>query len=486
MNFIDKAIAVLSPKAGLSRQKHRIAFEMLRKYDAAAKGRRTDGWFATGSSANAELVGTLGFLRNRSRELVRNNSYARRAVSVIARNVIGTGIRPKSELKGTAAIQLMEVWNGWANDKDKCDFDGLRTFYGLQRLIEHTICESGGVIVRRRYVNDPIYPLRLQVLEPDFIDLLREVAYNQDGSYILQGVQFDKTGKRMGYWMYDNHPGDIFGHTLNSKFVPIDEVLYAFNVDRPGQNHGTPAGTSVLLKLRDLDDYEDAQLVRQKVAACFSVFVEDSTEVIAGAPGTATSSFEDFGERIEPGTIQRLGPGKRVSFASPPSAGGYSEYVSTVLHSVAVGYNITYESLTGDLSQVNFSSIRAGWLEAQRFFNDCQTDVIIPMICNPVWRWFMDSQLIANGTKFSAVTWTPPRREMIDPAKETEATIAAIRGGLISWQEAVRELGYDAETLLAQISEDYKNFDKNKIILDSDARQPKVATPKPPAPPTAE
>lgn len=480
MNFIDKLIVVVSPKAGLSRMQYRIAVESLRKYDAGGRGRRTDGWHSTGASANTELWGTLPKLRERSRELTRNNVYAKRAISVIARNVIGTGIRPKAtddkDKKITAA------WNAWANDKDKCDFDGLKTFYGLQRLAQRTISEAGGVLIRKRYVNDRENPLRLQVLEPDFIDLQKDLGLSdKDGSYTIQGVQFNKAGKRVGYWLFDRHPGDYQGTSIQSTLVPSEEIIYAFNIDRPGQVHGVPEGVSAMLRLRDLDDYEDAQLVRQKIAACFSVFVTNSTEAI---PGTGTATSSDLSERVEPGIIQRLRPSESVVFGNPPGAGGYTEYISAVLHGVAAGYNITYESLTGDLSQVNFSSARMGWLESQRFFTDCQLDTIIPMICNPVWRWFMDALRLSKGFKYSAVTWTPPRREMIDPVKETDAIVAAIRGGLISWQEAVRELGYDADILLAQIEEDNKNFDSKKIILDSDARQPAkaVAAAKPAEP----
>lgn len=485
MNVLDRIVSVISPKAGLSREKYRMALTQLRKYDAAAKGRRTDGWHSTGSSANTELLRSLPYLRNRSRELTRNNVYAKRAISIISRNIIGTGIRPKSALTNVdEAKKVMDLFNEWANDKDKCDFDGFRTFYGIQRLASRCIAESGGVLIRKRYVNDKNFPLRLQVLEPDFIDLNKDLSMGKDADYIIQGVQFDKTGRRTGYWCFDRHPGDYHGGNLISAFVPNEDILYAFNIERPGQVHGVPEGVSTMLKLHDLDDYEDAQLVRQKIAACFAVFVTDSTELISTS-GTTTANNGDLSERVEPGIIQRLGPGKEVTFASPPGAGGYNEYVSTVLRGVAIGYNISYEALTGDLSQANFSANRMGWIESQRYFTDVQVDTMIPGICDPVWVWFMNSMKIAKGVKFSGVTWTPPRREMIDPVKETAATIEAIRGGLISWQEAVRELGYDADVLLAQIAEDNKKFDLNKIILDSDARQPKVA-PAGTAPPAAD
>ena len=49
-------------------------------YDGATAGRRAYGWYAASADANVELMGALIWLRNRSRELIRNNPYAARAI----------------------------------------------------------------------------------------------------------------------------------------------------------------------------------------------------------------------------------------------------------------------------------------------------------------------------------------------------------------------------------------------------------------------
>lgn len=484
-NWLDNTIGFFSPKAALERAKYRAALNEVRKYDGAAKGRRTSGWGDTGTSANTETQKALKSLRDRSRELTRNNPYSKKAVATIARNTVGTGIRPRPLNGGDQATELMKLWNAWADVKT-CDYDGLKTFYGLQRLAMRTIVESGEVLVRKRIVNDKENPLRLQVLEPDFIDSAKD-GNLVDGGYAIQGVEFDKDGKRVAYWLFDRHPGDYIGTDLTSKRVPAEQILHIYNVERPGQVRGIPFGASSMLRLKDFDDYEDAQLVRQKIAACFSVFIQDSA---ADSISTGSTSTDLASERVEPGMIEKLGPGKTVAFASPPAAEGYNDYTRKVLQGIAAGYDVTYEALTGDLSNVNFSSGRMGWLEFQRAIQDWQLDMLIPMFCDPVWKWFIEANKIAKGgTKETiAVEWTPPRREMIDPVKETEAIITAIRGGLTSWQEAVRELGFDPDTLLAHIKEDNAKFDRDKIAMDSDARRPKnggaPASPAEPPKPT--
>lgn len=470
MSVVDRIIGIFNPKAEFSRAQYRQAIQEMRKYDAAAKGRRTSDWKATGASANAETYESLKILRDRSREKVRNNPYARKALGTIVRNTIGTGIRPRPMVSGPDATALMTEFNAWA-DSTMCDYDGRKTFYGLQRLIMRTVSESGAALVMKRVSTDRDNPLQLQVLEPDYIDLLKESTQVEgtQGDYIVQGIQFNSRGQRTGYWLYDRHPGDYQGSILVSKFRKAEDVLHIFRVDRPGQCHGIPDGTAAMLRLKDFDDYEDAQLVRQKIAACFSVFVQDANPELP----TGSASADGLTDKIQPGAIQRLDPGKTVTFASPPGAEGYSDYARKILQAISAGYEITYESMTGDLSGVNFSSGRMGWLEAQRYYSDNQQDIIIPLFCDPVWSWWTSMRKITKSSKAdTSVQWTPPRREMIDPVKETQAIIAQIRAGLTSWQESVREQGYDPDTLIAQMVEDFKKFDDNEIVLDSDPRQP--------------
>ena len=74
MNWLDRAIGAVSPGAGLRRERRRQALQLMqRAYEGAKVGRRTDGWVTAGSGANSEIAPALSRLRERSRDLVRNN-----------------------------------------------------------------------------------------------------------------------------------------------------------------------------------------------------------------------------------------------------------------------------------------------------------------------------------------------------------------------------------------------------------------------------
>lgn len=472
MGFLDNIIRSISPSWALSRELDRIKLAYIddtnkkRDYDAAGYSRRTAGMRAPQTSATTEVGYVLSTLRGRSRQFTQNNPYAGKAVRVVASNVVGTGIRCAiSGSKKKAVERVKAAWKSWA-EKVACDFDGRENLYGLQKLIARTVVESGEcLIVRKTNPAKRGMPLELQVLEGDFIDTLRHSYTGEavlDGGFDFFGIRFDKEGRRIGYWLFERHPTDP-GATLESRLVPAEQVIHVYERLRPSQHRGVPTGVAAFLRMRDFDDYEQAQLMRQKVAACFSVFVHQPSL------GTPTSNKEIF-ERVEPGLINYLNPGEDIRFAAPPPTEGYESYSRQQLRSIAAAYGITYESLTGDLSNVNFSSFRAGWVEMKRVINTFQRDVMYPAL-DQIFQWFIDYLAISSGQADSVLAeWTAPRMEMVDPVKETTGLIQQVRGGLKSYQEALREMGYDPEDNLAEFAEWYKMLDDKGLKLATDLR----------------
>lgn len=476
MNFFERAILTISPAWAYKREQYRTAREIYvenaRKFDGATKGRRGEGWRATGTSANAEIGPALHMLRNRARDLVRNNVYAKRAVNAYAYNVVGKGIMPApypGQLAERNKTRLMAAWNGWADKRKVVDWDGKKNFYGIQKLVMRTVAESGECLVIRRRAPKLNIPFQLQVVEADYIDTQRNYVPGVTGDeYDIQGVRFNKDGKIIGYWLFDAHPGDSYMRSVTSRLVPAEDVLHIYEQLRPGQVRGIPFGVASFLKMRDFDDYQDAQLMKQKVAACFAAFVTDTTQLATEISGAG----EDNYEKVQPGMIEYLPAGKDVKFANPPAVEGYKDFSTVNLQGIAMGYEVPYELLTGDLSNVNFSSARMGWIEFQRRITDLQTDMLIPDLCEPVWEWFVEAAMLRGIIPTTEVSagWTPPKREMINPTEEIKAAAEMVRMGFSSWQEQVRQFGYDPEDVISELAEDYGKFTANGFMLASDPR----------------
>lgn len=461
MNVIDRFIGVFSPSVALKRVQNRAALEVVRRgFEAARRDRRTKGWRIKNGDDQAPLA-DIQLMRIRSKDLYRNNPYAYSAHGKIANNAVGVGIIPAISDQITK-----QVWSKWA-DSIAVDFDGHFNFYGLQHLATKTMSIQGECLVLRIWDHGKKrgrVPLELKVLSAKYLDLSRDVEQLPGKGYVSGGIEYDANGKRKGYWLFPSDPK----WNEASVFWPDEDVIHLFMVDEPGQNRGYPMGVPSVRSLRDYDDYADAQLMRQKVAACFAAFVEKSD-----ITGFELDEEEDRLEKIEPGMIEYLEPGKKITFASPPATDGYGEYSRNVLTSVASGFGVTYEAMTGDLSNVNFSSGRMGWIEMHRNIEVIQWHIIIPKLCYRVYEWFREAAILAGLLSESSpefVEWTAPRRQMIDPVKETKGLVDQVRAGFKSWQEAVRELGYMPEEILEELKSSAQMFDEAGLKPDCDPR----------------
>jgi len=491
-NLLDRAIGWVSPRREQARVQARARTEGIRRatalYDGAARTHRTAGRQISTSDANAEVLYSFGRLRDVSRDLARNNPYATRAVSGIASNVVGTGILPSvigAKAREKKALQRLIREH---LDTTDIDLEGRNNLYGIQALAIRTVVESGEALVVRYLPEASLglkVPLQVRVLEPDYLDPNKHGPIG-GGNICFQGIEFDRRGRRVAYWLYPEHPyGVSYRRFGASQRVPASDVIHLYRVDRPGQARGIPWAAPIVMTLWDLGDYEDAELMRQKIAACFAVFWMDKTETGPAFNADGSIKPTESGnpvDMLEPGLVTRLTGGSDVKFATPPVTQGYPEYTRAQIRKIAVGFGVPAELLSNDLSQVNFSSGRLGWLEFQRSIDMWRWHMLIPHLCVGIGRWFLEAATVSlNGPTSATLEWTPPRREMIKPSEDIEAARDAIRSGLSSRSEEQRKLGHDPELIEAEIAEDNARADQAGTRFDSDGRFPMNAAMPPPS-----
>jgi lambda family phage portal protein len=479
-NILDRAIGWLAPAAGLARMQARAKADGLERatavYDGASRSYRTSGRIIGNTSANAEILTSLTRLREVMRDLERNNPYARKAIKLLDGNVVGAGIVPTVHASGDRVKKAVRKLIAEHLDTPEIDFDRRLNLAGLQSLVERSTVRDGECLVLREIVKGRPVPLAVRVLEADFLDPYRDGSIG-DGGAIFQGVEYDKRGQRVAYWLFNEHPGDVLRWKLpSSRRVPAADVIHNFRMERAGQVRGIPRGTPAIMTLWDLHDFEDAELVRQKVAACFAGFITDPD---SGRPSLGQAASDQTSKQglavdmMEPGTMQRLLPGQGVEFSSPPLSSSYDAFTRAQIRKIAIGFGVPYEALSGDLSQTNFSSGRMGWIEFQREVDQERWHTLIPHTCAGIGRWFLDACDIALGQRTGAwLEWTPPRREMIDPTKEIPAARDAIRAGLSTRSEELRKMGSDPELVDAELAVENKRSDGLGLSFDSDGRRP--------------
>jgi lambda family phage portal protein len=469
MNLLDKIIRRVRQAAGFGRARRGAA-------GSYAAGRPRPGqkyWRADASGPNAEIQRSLQYLRDRSRQMVRDNPYAARAVAVTVAHQIGAGI--------TARINNADVqarWDEWAT---RCDHEGMTDLYGLMEIAARIVVEGGEALIRLRVVSPaearrrrlPI-PLTLQVMEGDMLPL--STTYLAPPMRVDQGVEFNADGTRAAYHLRKHHPGEatgLNGVALNDlERVPADQIIHLFRALRPGQVRGVPAFAPVLLRMKVLDDYEDATLEKAKAESLLGVFISGPEPIdppdLPGGGKEDVPSFELF-----PGMVHNLPGGSEPKFLTPGGAGGFEPFALHQLMSIAAGLHVTYDQITGDLRQANYSSLRAGKIEFRRKIEQDQWLMFIPRMCQPIWdAWEGLAELAGHLPEAGvAVEWQPPRFEMIDPLKEITAAQEAVRSGFETWDQVVSSFGYDPEKQAAEIQRANSRFDARGIVLDIDPRR---------------
>lgn len=468
--WLDRAIGYVAPQTQLRRVRARVATELvLRHYEGAAVGRRTQGWNRGRTDPNSATAPYAGRLRDVARDLVRNNPYAESALKTIVNQAVGWGIVAKAQPMNRRA---MAAWNAWAGTT-ACDADGRNDFAGLQKLVVRTVAESGEVLVRRRIRRPedglPI-PMQLQILEPDFLDTTKHGITLPNGGRIVYGVEYDAIGRTVAYWLLPEHPGNSAWSNVASQRIPADGIRHVFRQTRPGQSRGASWFAPVILRMKDFDEYEDATLMKQKIAACLAVMVTD-IDGTAAPLGTPDDSQTPALDLLEPGSVMNMPPGRSVTVVEPPSVREYKDYSVASLRSQAAGMGVTYEDMTGDYSESNFSSARMSRLRIWDCVEDTRWRMLVPQFCDPVWQWAMQAAEIMGAGSAPMARWTAPPMAMIEPDKEGLAIQRNVRSGIQTLSDAIRERGYDPDEFLDELASDFEKLDKLGLILDIDPRK---------------
>ena len=247
-------------------------------YEGATAGRRLGTWVTTRDAINSVWYQSADQLVARSRDIIRKDGWASKAVDEWVCNAIGTGIKPQS-MHPTLAVKekLQALWSLWANEADAA---GMTDIYGLQALAFRSMVEGGECFARRhdRDLREGLsVPLQFQLIEAEQLPfyLARPTPNTPQGNVVRASIEFDPSGRRTAYYFYKQHPGEriFFPTDLELMRVPAAEVMHLFRSLRPGQLRGVPWMANALVRLWELDQYDDAELLRKRFAAMMMGFI---------------------------------------------------------------------------------------------------------------------------------------------------------------------------------------------------------------------
>jgi lambda family phage portal protein len=395
--------------------------------------------------------------------LFHENPWVRRAVRSYVANAVGCGIRPRSQHPDPAVRQrLQELWDQWVQVADP---GGLTDHYGQQAMAVKQMLEAGEIFgrFRTRYPSDRVPTnFQLELLHKDQIPV-ETFAELTGNSRIRAGIEFDTIGRRVAYHALPARPGDPYVPVGLAAYrtvrVPAEDMLHLLWADEPGQLRGLTSLMPSLLRVNELDQAEDAALVRAKVAAMFVGQRDDQDGT--GFDGSTPIDGRQDDIALEPGTVYT---GPAINFSQPPEWKDYPQFVKSHLRAVAAGIGVPYEHVSQDYEGVTYSSMRSALLEFRGQVAQLQWTVVIPLFCRPVWSRFVRMAVLSgdlpardfyrNPAPYLSANFIPPRWDWVDPANDTKAEIEAINARLKSRAAAVAERGYDVEQVDAEIAAD--------------------------------
>ena len=448
-----------------------------KRFAGARIGRVLSDWVSSSMDINEQIKYDAESLRNRARQLEQDNPFVQRYLKLCEDNIVGergyilqSMVKDSPDRLDTQANRIIEAgWEEWSK-KGNCDVTGKYSFRQICKLIVRHRKRDGEVFVRlvKGYPNKWKFALQLIPAEMVNMNLSSDLG---NGNKIIQGIEVDSWGRPKAYHIGSNSNSMSSAPATYLRFS-ADEILHIYNPESCVQLRSVSELHNSMVPIHLHNSYTEAELVAAKVGACQGGFFTGNTTL----PGTV----EDDGTIVmdlEPGTFHQLPNGVSFEKYDPNHPNiNFNEFSKSILKQISAGLNISYTSLTGDLTEVNFSSIRQGILDERNNWKNEQS-LEINNTVKPIFAAWLEQSLLTTSlvfddipnvatpkplpyskmNKFLADTWIVKRWDWVDPLKDANAMKLKRDLGWMSDTQICADLGTDYEDTQSQIERDNAN-----------------------------
>lgn len=441
-----------------------------RNYQSASVGRLFGDFIGSERSADSELRPVLVRMRARSRDLARNNEYAKRYLNLMKTNVVGdrgytlqvkrvddTG---RLDQSGNQAVEdAFKSWSRLGNPT----VDGRMSWIDVQKMAVESLCRDGEVILLKHRGARFKDSFAVEFIEPDRLDEQKNERL-PNGNEVRMGVELDQFKRPVAYHFLNYHPGD-YDYALPTnkekhQRIPADRVIHAFVSLRAGQSRGEPWLSPATAALKQLHAFREAAVINARIGASKMAFI-----TTPAGDGFMADDIEDGIQQIdcEPGTFHKLSQGQSIEkFDTQFPSNEFDDFHKSVLKGVASGLGVSYTSLANDLEATSYSSIRQGALEDRDQYKGVQR-FVLDHIVMPIFEGWLSSSMELNSfgipvrqfdAFFNAAEFRARGWSWVDPQKEMNAAVTGMKAGVLSLQDVASQYGKDTEELLSQIQRD--------------------------------
>jgi len=460
-NFLSKVWQKINPfKRGKSR------FSIRRVLKASALD-RLYGKFRNIEIDPNEILAELSIVRSRANWLYLNDPFVHGAIDTIINRAIGSGSILQATTQNTTFNENIETtWEKWCM---WADYYRQFHFADIQRLCLLKLFLDGGVFLRvLPDKRNTISPIALEILE--YGRLANERAGAKNGNVIINGVEVNDEGKVVAY--HFKGPSNPLQPAYKIIRVPAEEIIHFSPFRRPGQLLGVPLLTPAIPYALQLSELIEAELVNAKVSACFGIVIKK-----AGAYAEAFNMPEENGERvfeIAPGMVEFLEPGEDIDVIDAKRPGNnFDDFVKLILRGIGRSLGLSYEQISGDKSEVNYSSTRHSELEFQDFVN-VLVKALERYVLTPVYYEFLKHSVmlgavtaqggIKDWTNWTQHKWIHKGFAWVDPLKEVQAVQLALKSGLTTLTDELAKRGKDLDEVIRQRKKEIEELNKAGLL----------------------
>lgn len=461
-NWLDDAIGFFSPKRGYYREDWRQGLEKIRNYDAGDYSRSNTNWRATNDSAEYTDRMDRDTVRARARDLERNSDIANSVIGAFKHNVIGGGYNLQARTENEKLnSEIEELWKNWCK-KRNCDVTETQSFNQMMRMAVERKKVDGGMLFHKVYVKDSKIPFKLQCIEVDELDSSWLIP-KKAGNKVIGGIELNEYNKAEGYWI---RRYNLDGISISDPvFINEKDMIFYFSKTRPSQIREMSSMSQTVTRIRDTNEFMEAVSLKERILACLSVFIRKISpgEAGAGRPQyNDTNKYNYNGKTIVPGMIRYLNPGEDAFTVNPAGqATDATNYTKQQLRLIASGQGISYEAVSRDMSESNYSSARQGMIEDDLTYQEDRE--LIVEIMDEIYETFVISAILSgsisirgfweNKSKYLKHEWIQAPKRWIDPLKESNANKIAIETGQKTFKQIAAENGRDWREQLDDMAE---------------------------------
>ena len=476
-------------------------------------------WQPPMRSADGDLLNEKSDLDVRARDAIRNDAYVQNGADIQKDTIVGSRYRMNSK-PNFLALGLDEVWAEefqeefeakfglWAeSDMNYPDAAGKLNFTELVRLAVGVFSYTGEVLASCEWMRERNRPYGTAVQMID-LDRLSNPYGEMDTQFLRRGVAMNRMGRPLGYHILRAHPTDNVtnGDNYEWRYVPARKpwgrqmMIHIFDAWRPEQSRGFSKMVSALKEMRMTKKFRDIVLQSAVLQATYAATIEselppESAFAAMGGGddayskwcmqhlgGIAQYSGKSRNLQIDGIKIPHLYPGTKLNLQNAATPGGIgSTFEQSMLRYIAAALNVSYEQLSKDYSQTNYSSARAGVNETQKHMQ-VRKALVADRFANSVAKLWLEEAINSgemtamprnapnwyagmNAEAYSRCEWIGASHGQIDELKETQAAVLRIKNNLSTHEAELGRLGKDWREVFAQLGREKKLMDKYGLVM---------------------